>query len=124
MVAGFELLGDLPETGLFPKQFRPPRISKQELMKTAKVAQSEAVRECTSSGDAELDKAVYEKTLAEENEGWISAPMSSREICEKVGPLHIVNKRFGIHQGGKIRQIDDFSRHLTFPMPRLDSLRN
>ena len=38
MVAGFELLGDLPETGLFPKQFRPPRISKQELMKTAKVA--------------------------------------------------------------------------------------
>ena len=113
MVAGFELLGDLPETGLFPQQFKPPRISKVELMRTAAFSQKEALTKCRSSGDPEIDAAVFAKTDMEEKAGWVSAPMTIDEAKQASGPLFVVNRRFGIKQGRgekqKVRQIDDLS---------------
>lgn len=113
MVAGFELLGELPETGLFPKQFKPPRISKVDLMRSAAFSQKEAMSKCRSSGDPEIDDAVFAKTEMEEKAGWISKPMTREEAKQKSGPLFVVNRRFGIKQGRgektKVRQIDDLS---------------
>lgn len=116
MVAGFELLGELQETGLFPRQFNPPRISKKELMRSALVSQKEAMKQCASSGDRDIDVAVYDKTIKEESAGWILPPMTKEEAVERAGKLFVVNRRFGIKQGRgekvKIRQIDDMSAFL------------
>ena len=63
------------------------------------------------SGDAEMDKAVYKTTVEERNLGWMDkrGPFSEEQLKAMLGPLFVVNRRFGIRQGNKVRAIDNYS---------------
>ena len=61
------------------------------------------------SGDSELDSELHRITRAEEEEGWLSAPLSAAELEALQGPLWVPVRRFGLRQHGKVRPIDDFS---------------
>ena len=81
---GFDLTGRLPESGVFKQKFRPASISKSSLREFAKVARSSFLISCKSSGDDEMDKALYDATIKEVRKGFIT-------------------KRFPVRQKNKIR---------------------
>jgi len=68
-----------------------------------------------SSGDAEVDRSIYESTLAEVQSGWAEGPLSPSQLTEQHGPNWIASRRFGVVQGRrsdgsiKIRAVDDVS---------------
>ena len=66
-----------------------------------------------SSGDAELDAAVYAGTLAElgAERKWLRGPFTATELSDLLGPLWVGCRRFGLKQGGKIRLVDDYSEY-------------
>jgi hypothetical protein len=57
------------------------------------------------SGDKEVDAEVYNKTLEERTNKWVSGPIQWEALPEHA----VVNRRFGFRQGTKVRLIDDFS---------------
>ena len=61
------------------------------------------------SEDKELDQAVYQTTKDERDKGWLEGPFSEDELKRRLGPLFVINNRFGIMQGGKVRAIDNYS---------------
>ena len=64
-----------------------------------------------AGGDAGLLEAVYQVTCEEREKGWLdkAGPFSLEELEVRLGPLFVVNKRFGINQGEKVRAIDNYS---------------
>lgn len=57
------------------------------------------------SGNREVDLDVDNKTLEELSDKWLSGPIALNDLPAEA----VVNRRFGIRQGAKIRLIDDFS---------------
>ena len=57
-----------------------------------------------SSGDPELDLALWEATQKEVDRGWLRGPVNPRSL----DPAAVISRRFGIWQGDKCRPIDDF----------------
>ena len=113
MMTGFQISGRLESSGVFrriePKNAEPLEV--RNLLKQCKWAQKAAEGGTKSCGDVELDKAVFADTLEEVRLGALIGPFTSEELTEKLGPLWVPAKRFGIKQGvkGKVREIDDFS---------------
>lgn len=59
-----------------------------------------------STGDSELDRMIFQKTLDEVSEGWLKGPIDIDELQ----PTAIINRRFRTMQsspgGKKLRLID------------------
>ena len=62
-------------------------------------------RSVRSSGDAEVDGVVFQKTLEERDAGWLRGPLEFGELA----PGAVLNRRFGLKQPKKVRLIDDLS---------------
>ena len=102
---GFDLVGSMPMSHHLPPKFKPAALPVGALSAGAKRAR-DAVRHSTkSSGDAEMDKALWDKTLAEAEKGWLVGPIGWDEL---VGD-EVVSRRFPIQQGAKVRPIDDYT---------------
>eukprot|EP00972_Heterocapsa_arctica_P107961 15901389-Heterocapsa_arctica.AAC.1 len=57
-----------------------------------------------------MDEAVYQKTIDEADLGLINGPHTEAYLTDKLGPLWLPARRFGIKQGD-YRPIDDYSEH-------------
>ena len=108
---GFRISGVMPKSGLFPELKKNAPLMKNELWRTAKMAQEAAKSRVRTSGDKELDESVWKATLEEVDKRWCEGPFSAEEVSSKVGRLWIPSRRFGLKQGQKVRMIDDFSEH-------------
>ena len=62
------------------------------------------------SGDPEMDLAIHETTVAENEKGWLRGPFTHDELNLRHNNRWVLARRFGIRQGDKIRPIDDFSK--------------
>ena len=103
---GFSLVGDSPMSSVLPPKLVPATISKEDLHRQSDKA-SKALRYMTrSSGDDELDKGLWTKTLAEVDKGWMRGPLPWDELPTGAG----VSRRFPLSQSGKVRPIDDLSQ--------------
>ena len=109
LVSGFPITGDFPNTGLFPEQDKPAPFDREELWRTAKLAQEMVRSSVRSSGDMELDAGVWGATLDEVDKHWAEGPFTADEITARVGPLWVPSRRFGLKQPDKVRLIDDYS---------------
>ena len=103
MVEGFPLTGWMPSSGVFPHGVRQPTLTVEALLASlasfnAKVKQQMDVRQ-----EEALEQDTWAETLKELDKGWIwkDSSQSWEGKC--------VARRFGIHQGGKTRVIDDCS---------------
>ncbi len=56
-----------------------------------------------------MAEMAWDATLKEVRKGWLEGPFSAEEVTQKLGPLWTPSRRFGILQGGKVRNIDDLS---------------
>ena len=102
---GTELAGQVPCTGVFDKCFRPAEMSMDQLIAGASASNKEIFRSVRSSGDDEVDRTVFDKTLEERDAGWLRGPIEFRELPEGA----ILSRRFGLKQPNKVRLIDDLS---------------
>ena len=103
---GAMLTGEVPKTGMLPPKFVPAISSVPELLKRSAMVRKASLHASLSSGDSEIDRVVWEKTMEEVHCQWLNGPLSPETVAEST-PL---TKRFGLKQRhGKVRLIDDFS---------------
>ena len=102
IVQGFPLTGWLPDSNVFPKDYKPPSINVGTLHSLS-AGLNERVRSKVLGGAAsELLDATCEETEKELQEGWM-------EIDNNGGKNTSWAMRFGLQQRDKVRVIDDFS---------------
>ena len=102
IVRGFPLTGWLPDSNVFPKDYKPPSINVGTLHSLS-AGLNERVRSKVLGGaSSELLDATWEETEKELQEGWM-------EIDNNGGKNTSWAMRFGLQQRDKVRVIDDFS---------------
>ena len=79
-------------------------LAVSDLRKMAPVVRKGILRSAQSSGDPELDKAVYDSTEEELRKGWLWGPVAESSLSNTSS----VTRRFGVWQGEKCRPIDNF----------------
>ena len=104
VICGFDLTGTVPDSGVFHVQFRPAKLTVEQLVKGASASRKAIINSTKSQGDA-LDKIVLSTTLVEVDRGWLSGPIERSQLPEDA----IVSRRFGLEQPNKVRLIDDFT---------------
>ena len=58
-----------------------------------------------TSGDGEVDRVVYSKTMDEVQSGWARGPIPLSALPAGA----VISRRFGLKQGEKVRLIDDLT---------------
>ena len=109
LIRGTLLTGEMPASHVFPRRSKPAALSAADVLSSSSLTRKSVIDRTSSSGDPEIDKAVWEETVAECNKGWVSESLTLQELEDRLGPDFVVARRFGIRQGGKIRCIDDYS---------------
>ena len=109
IACGTGLAGAVPDSGLFEKVFRPCEITEEQLRSGAEHNRKSIFYSCRGSGDQDVDRVVYEKTIEEVNSGWLRGPFEFSSLPSDA----IINRRFGLKQPNKVRLIDDFSGSLV-----------
>eukprot|EP00435_Cladocopium_sp_Y103_P003371 s675_g1.t1 len=105
MASGFPLCGWLPASGVFPAKVRTPEINETFLRKMARSFSARSIAATVSTGDDEADLKLWQATLDEVTEGFLSGPYDAGEL----GSESVVSPRFGLQQKLKLRPIDNFS---------------
>ena len=100
---GFPLVGWMRCAGVFAAHVRPPELHVSAFETMAASYSARTVASVKASGDADLDKQVWEATLAEVEDGTLDGPYSVSELPAG----HVASPRFGIRQGQKTRPIDN-----------------
>ena len=103
---GTELTGCVPRTGVFDPVFKPALITTEELAEQVESSNKAIFRSVRSSGDAEVDEVVFQKTLEERDAGWLRGPVPFHEL----GKGCVLSRRFGLKKPNKVRLIDDLSK--------------
>ena len=106
LISGFSLVGEVPRSHVLPQKMTPSTLSTADLKSNASKA-NKALRYMTrSSGDAELDRKLWDRTQVELSRGWLLGPLSWDQLPDSA----VVSRRFPINQSEKVRPIDDFSQ--------------
>ena len=116
LVEGFPLVGTLDRTGVFedrPSDKVTQGADVRWLYQSAKVIREDLREQVMKEEVTDISREVYKKTAEGEDsevaKGWASGPFTEEELTQRHGPLWSCCKRFGVSQGDKVRQIDDFS---------------
>ena len=102
IVQGFPVTGWLPDSQVFPKDFKPPSMSVETLESLSKGFNERVRAKVMASSTSELVAATWEETEKEITEGWM-------EVDPEKGQNAAWAMRFGLQQREKVRVIDDFS---------------
>ena len=103
--SGTHLVGEVPARGVFEKKFKSADLTVDQLASLGQSDRRKNFHRCASSGDPEIDKTVYEKTLEEVSMGWAKGPIKYDELPAGA----VLSRRFGLRQPGKVRLIDDLT---------------
>lgn len=106
---GFDLVGDIPKSGVYKKRVKPATITSDELRSSAKRTRKAIIQSTRGSDDSVVDLGVYQSTLDEMERGWLHGPYTEQEL----GDDYTVTRRFGVRQGSKIRPIDNYTEPLV-----------
>ena len=102
---GTELCGEVPRSKVFEADFKPAKQAVSTLLNNAPATNKSIVHRTRSSGSAEVDLAVYSKTLEEVEKGWLMGPLEPASLDQGI----VISRRFGLQQPDKVRPIDDMS---------------
>ena len=108
LIDGATLTGEIPVTGVLDTKLKPARIDIDELMSISGQVKQQIRSRTVSSGDHDMDKLLWEKTVEEAGKGHLSGPYSFDSLPQDC----LVSSRFPLLQGGKLRPIDNYSSSL------------
>lgn len=103
--SGSTLTGEVPATGLWPLKFAPAQMTEADLFEVSARDRAAFRNGPFLKADAEMAQTVWEQTLQEVRDGALEGPIDLNLIPEHY-PL---SRRFGVKQGSKVRNVDDFS---------------
>ena len=103
MVRGFPLSGWMPRSNVFPHEVRHPKITMEALHDSLELFNLKVKQQMSIRQESQLEEDTWEETMKELEKGWIWRDESTSWEGKCVA------RRFGIHQGGKTRVIDDCS---------------
>lgn len=112
-LAGVNLTGEDGNTGLFTKQVQKPAMTVVQLKKSSKWSRNMILKRKKEQTTTEVRQAVWDTTLGEVERGWLQGPLTEQQVRQRLGPLFVASKRFGLEQSDKIRQIDNLSESLV-----------
>ena len=95
-ISGATLTGGVPVTGVLDVNLKPARIELEQLMEISEQVTEQIFARTVSSGDNEVDKLLWAKTLEEVDRGHLSGPYQIDALPHGC----LVNSRFPIIQGG------------------------
>ena len=98
LTLGTQLVGVVPTCGLFEKKFKNAELTVQQLEAMSSADKRKNFHTCSSSGDDEVDRIVYEKTLEEVASGWAAGPFRYDDLPEGA----VLSRRFGLKQPGRV----------------------
>ncbi|CAK9024126.1 Uncharacterized protein SCF082_LOCUS16483, partial [Durusdinium trenchii] len=105
--AGSMLTGETETTGLWPAKFVPAQMTESDLFELSARDRPALSSKSLAGMDDEVALTVWEQTLQEVDDGVLEGPMPLHTV-----PDHLpLSRRFGVKQGSKIRNIDDFSQN-------------
>ena len=105
MTCGFPLCGWLPASDVFPVRVRAPEFDECFLRSMARSFTARSIAATVSSGDSEQDMKLWQATLEEVEEGFLTGPWDAGHLSRE----SVVSPRFGLQQKNKLRPIDNFS---------------
>ena len=111
-LVGVPLVGTADWTGQFEEHPVMPALTVEQLMKSSRWSRR-MIAGSSREGSEDLRQAVCDLTLEEVEKGWLEGPLTESEVEQRVGPLFVASRRFGLHQSDKIRQIDNMSESLV-----------
>ena len=91
----------------FPAKKREASSNMNQLMRKAAERRANLASLCSTSGDHDLDKRLWDATLTEVEHGWLEGPLEADELDRRFPGGWLPMRRFGIIQGNKVRPIDD-----------------
>jgi hypothetical protein len=107
---GFRLVGTMKPSGIFPQKVRLASMTPDQLQQSAKWCRKASVQKIASSGDADLDHTLWNQAIEECGRQWCKGPFTEQEITDLLLTDHwLCNRRFGLKQKAKVRDIDDYS---------------
>ena len=102
---GATLAGDVEESSVFHKQYKPCMQTMDQLHKGATLKNAAILNMTRSSGDRAFDEQLLVETREEIRKGWARGPFKLEELEKDA----VVSRRFLLQQGSKARVIDDYS---------------
>ena len=117
MRSGFDLMGRLPSSGVFPKKFTHATMTPDQVRSAAKSTRKAIWHSTRASHDKAIDAEVYNATSDEKSRGFLEGPLDISELPDDAS----LTRRFGVlqtspdGQGGqksKVRPIDNFTESL------------
>ncbi|CAE7638477.1 Abcb1a [Symbiodinium sp. CCMP2592] len=112
-IVGAELTGIGGYSNLFDPVEAVPALTQAQVMKAARWTRRKVLGRQRPDDDTCIAEAVWTATLDEVSKGWLSGPYSESEVAERLGPLFVASRRFGLEQSDKVRMIDDMSETLV-----------
>eukprot|EP00438_Fugacium_kawagutii_P016214 Skav224064 [mRNA] locus=scaffold534:600305:604852:- [translate_table: standard] len=102
---GVDLVGSIPDSGLWPKKFTPAVMTMGDLSDSSRRDRCAIGSRMSVPMEPSVAAAVWEQTQQEVKLGWLSEeiPLSAIPLADPI------SRRFGIQQGPKVRCIDDFT---------------
>ena len=110
LVTGVPMFGEFPSTGVFPEHAHEATKSVDDVFRAAKWSRKALLGSMRSSGNQDMDKAIYAKTLEEVERGMARGPVPEEELSNRFGPLWVPVRRFGVDQAD-YRAVDDYSEY-------------
>lgn len=110
---GTPVVGVPERSGMFRPVEEAPQVDQGELRKHARWCRRAMEARARPCGDEELDRDLWNATLAEVAEGHLEGPMTEQDMQERFGEGWLACPRFAIRQGGKTRAIDDGTAPMT-----------
>ena len=112
MCCGVKLTGVGGKSPLFADDEDTPTLTDVQLMNSSRWSCNMILGKAgTDEGD--VRKEIWESALEEVRKGWLQGLFTIDELKNKLGPLFVISKRFGLRQADKVRPIDDLSQSLV-----------
>ncbi|CAE7221598.1 unnamed protein product [Symbiodinium microadriaticum] len=118
MCSGFDLLGQIPASGVLPEKHMDVLLTINEVRSLTPEVRSAILHQRDDGKDLEILAAVHKLTLEERDRAWLRGPLKSSEIPSD----SVITRQFGIKQSStdaekgkvtKIRPIDDYTQSLA-----------
>ena len=109
LLNGVKLTGRGGTTAHFEEDVKEPSISNVQSMKSSIWTRKKILGRSSGDVSKRVLKVIWDGACDEAAKGWLSGPYTEQSLTEKLGPMFVVSRRFGLEQPDKIRAIDDMS---------------
>lgn len=112
---GFNLTGQVHSSGIFDADFKPAMMSPEDLKRQAVWVRHLALATTRSSGNDEVDAALWNETMKDVERGVLRGPFEPKDLDAMFPEGWVLNRRFPVIQAGgaKVRAIDDMSASMV-----------